>query len=82
MGNTRNTTEYSRIGKGTEDFSRLKNVIDNIKNAEKVELTNEETIEINYVTTNRNREMHRMIYQVDPSDLTDSQKARIFARIE
>ena len=84
MSNTRNTTEYSRIGKSvcaTENFSRLRNVIANIKNAKEVNGSMDSLVDIHYVTMNRNREMHRMIYKIDPADLTDSQKVRVLARL-
>jgi hypothetical protein len=82
LSNVKNTTEYSRIGKGTEDFSRLKNVIGNINNAKEVTGRMEDIIEIHYVTINRGKEMHRIIYKIDPMDLTDNQKVRVLARLE
>lgn len=76
MSNTgTHNTEYSKIGGGTDDFSRLDNVIGNIKHAANViQSEGKNPIYIHFVTKSRGKEAHRMIYHVEPADLSDSQK--------
>ena len=65
LSNVKTVIEYSRIGKSVctnENFSRLVNVIKNIRYAAKVEILEENLVHIHFTTINRGKEVHRIVF--------------------
>lgn len=81
MSKTNTRLEYSKIGNTVcpvSGFSRVKNVIKNIRHAAETEYDPlDQEVKIHFVTKQRHKEMHRIIYVINFNKLTDDQKTRV-----
>jgi hypothetical protein len=77
LSNTRK--EYSKIGKGTPDFSRINNVIGNVNHAATVEM-NSDVVKLTFNTRSGKNVVHSITYEIDKVNLTDKQLEKVEAR--